>query len=122
MTKCTSYALVHEDGRVSYSEVVEGCEKDAFPKIEAVHGKFTAHKCDKAALPDREFRNAWKWNNGKVEVDLDKAKVIAAERKAAADIRAKAIADHKEQTRLVLADQKIAGARTPDELKAALRG
>lgn len=121
--KCTSYVLVHEDGRVFYSEVVEGCEADAFAKLEAEHGKFTAHKCSKDDFPtDRTFRDAWEWKDGKVNVHLGKAQAIAARRMASDAVRSKRIAEAKEHERAAMADQKIAGAKTLDELKAALRG
>lgn len=58
---------------------------------------------DESEIPaDRTFRNAWKANGRKVEVDMPKAREIAKGRTEAKDHAA------------------IEAARTPEELKAAL--
>lgn len=141
--KVTTYALVFADGSVARSQVVEGCEADAFPKIESNHGQFTAHKVDPDTFPvDDPYRAAWRFRDGLIVHDMAKAREVHREilrRKRAPLIQAldvqfmratesggvlangkgvTEIVAEKQRLRDITADPRIDAAKTIDELKA----
>ena len=132
----TTYALVFADGSVARSQVVEGCEADAFPKIEGRHGRFTAHKVEPHAFPaDDPYRAAWRLQDAAIVHDMPKARevhrdILRRERKAilaALDVQfmraleagqdTAAIVAEKTRLRDITADSRIEAAQTIDDLK-----
>jgi hypothetical protein len=69
--------LVFEDGRAVKSQVVKGCERDAFRKLTVELGRFDAYQVDEAAFPrDDEFRHAWTFSGGTFGHDMARAREI----------------------------------------------
>jgi hypothetical protein len=134
--------IARTDGGVSVMQVVEGADPDeCLNKWKASHaGEYVSHRVGSLdELPnERTFRNAWKADAARVDVDMpkarniwrDKMRGVRAGKLGALDIeyqRADEVADNARKREIALKKQalrdvtalpEIEAAKTPEELKA----
>ncbi len=130
--------FTREDGGVSVVNPVDGIPLERIIE-RAVPKGFAYSIVDESEVStDRTFRNAWKFDGRKIEVDMPKARELVKEKLrqqrapllAALDIefmqalegsdaaKAKDIKDRKQKLRDVTAHPDIEKAKTPEDLKA----
>lgn len=137
----TRIAYTRPDGGVSIVTVAEG------KPVDRVLARLPADAADIRQLPgdwqppaDRAFRNAWKMDGDKIDIDMERARDIHRDRlrrmrapklaeldieyqradEAGDNEKKKDIAKRKQALRDVTADPAIELASTPDELRAAI--